>query len=407
MSVTLPTATTAVERLDSQRRIAVRNRLLEVGAIVGVAGGAVLALSPTAPTVGVVAIACGVGAAVVRLLTRRSPGWASLAAIAVLVAAVLLVPVVHTGALGGSAFFVGVFTLVVMASAPRTVAWIAVAGAGVMLMALAAITAFGRFPEAIDGDEITWWRVAFEGVLVLVLSLVGVFVQLRLVAAAEDDLVRERTRVEALSIQLAEQNAALELDVEQQEANLATAVRDRDQMAADLREASNVDPGSGLPNQRRWESQLPVMLTHARTQGRPVCIAVVDLDEFSKVNNELGHPTGSEVIRRVAQRLARSSAPGTFVSRIGGEEFALAMPAVDERTALDQLTLLQAAVASEPWAEIDVHLNPTFSAGVCEVSPDAFGDVSSVAREALHRADLAMQRAKRNGRNRVVAAESL
>ena len=149
------------------------------------------------------------------------------------------------------------------------------------------------------------------------------------------------------------------------------------------------------------------MLTHARTQGMLVCVAVVDLDEFSKVNNELGHPAGSEVIRRVAQRLARSSAPGTFVSRIGGEEFALAMTAVDERTALDQLTLLQAAVASEPWSEIDAHLNPTFSAGVCEVSPDAFGDVSSVAREALHRADLAMQRAKRNGRNRVVAAESL
>ncbi len=403
----MPSATTAVERLDSQRRTAVRNRLLEAGAIVGIAGGVVLALSPTSQTVGIVGVICGTAVGIVRTLTQRIPNWLSLTAIAVLAAGALLVPVIVTGELGGSAFFVGVFTLAFMASAPRTIAWISVAAAGVMIVVLAAITASGRFPDTVAGDEVTWWRVSVEAVLVLVLSIVGVIVQLHLASAAENDLARERARVEALSVKLVEENAVLELEVAQREANLATAVRERDQMAADLREASNVDPGSGLPNQRRWESQLPVMLTQARTQGMLVCVAVVDLDEFSKVNNELGHPAGSEVIRRVAQRLARSSAPGTFVSRIGGEEFALALPAVDERTALDQLTLLQAAVASEPWAEIDAHLNPTFSAGVCEVSPDAFGDVSSVAREALHRADLAMQRAKRNGRNRVVAAESL
>jgi len=326
---------------------------------------------------------------------------------AVVATMALLVPAIITGELGTSAYFVGVFTLAVMATAPRTAAWISIALSAVLLSLLTAITALGRLPDLDLADEVTWSRAVVGAALVLVMSVVVVVVQERLATAAQVDLVRERARVETLSVQLEHENAALEIDVVRQEANLQTAIRERDQMAADLREASNVDPGSGLPNQRRWESQLPVMLTHARTQGTLVCVAVVDLDEFSKINNELGHPAGSEVIRRVAQRLARSSAPGTFVSRIGGEEFALALPTVDQRTAVDQLILLQAAVAAEPWTEIDEQLSPTFSAGVCEVSPDAVGDVSSVAREALHRADLAMQRAKRNGRNRVVAADSL
>ena len=73
---------------------------------------------------------------------------------------------------------------------------------------------------------------------------------------------------------------------------------------------------------------------------------------------------------------------------------------------MQRCRLLQAAVSAESWGEVAEGLAPTFSAGVVEIAPDAVGDVSSVARLAVHRADLAMQRAKREGRNRIIAGES-
>ena len=313
---------------------------------------------------------------------------------------------VSTGNAAGSAFFVGVLVLVAVASGPSRMAWWAVGAAAITLAIIWAVTNQAQSsPEA--GGGLTWGVVLLESAFVAGATLIDLTILLRLADDAATDRDQQRRLVHQLTTAVAAENAQLETIVADRTAHLATAVRDRDLLTADLREASSVDPGSGLPNLRRWEAQLPVLLAQAREVSALVCVAVLDLDSFSEVNNRLGHLVGDEVIRRIAYRLRHNSSSDSLVSRIGGEEFGIAVMGIDQATAVQRLQLLQAAVASEEWEAIDVGLSPTFSVGIVEVSPDAVGDVSSVAREAVHHADLAMQRAKREGRNRIVVASAL
>jgi len=88
---------------------------------------------------------------------------------------------------------------------------------------------------------------------------------------------------------------------------------------------SRLDALTGLPNRRAFEERLPVELSRASRQGRPVALCLIDLDGFKSVNDSLGHPAGDDVLRQVAQILDDSRlADDCF--RIGGDEFAILMP---------------------------------------------------------------------------------
>jgi len=391
---------------DRLRRRRLRGMLLTATGIGALALGLALATLPDARVAAVFAVMGGVVLLIVRLVIARVPDWLSLTVLTAVIVGLLFAGPLATGNLAGRAFLVGVLTLVVLATAPRPPIAVAVIVPIVALVMLWRLTRPVAMPMGV-GEEVTWTLIVVEAALVAAGTLVALTMLLSLVDASAADRDSERERVEQLASDVLLRNEQLELEVAERTAHLEAAVRERDQLAADLREASTVDPGSGLPNQRRWEMQLPVMLAQARERSMLVCVAVIDLDEFSSINHELGHVAGDEVIRRVAQRLHAGAGPETLVSRIGGEEFGLAFVGIDQRLAVGRCQLLQAAVSAEPWNEVGSNLAPTFSAGVVEVSPDAVGDVSSVAREALLRADSAMQRAKREGRNRILSAEPL
>jgi diguanylate cyclase (GGDEF)-like protein len=119
------------------------------------------------------------------------------------------------------------------------------------------------------------------------------------------------------------------------------------------------------------------------------CVAMVDLDHFKTVNDTLGHHVGDAVLRDFARTLRTVMRAGDTAGRIGGEEFALVLPKTDVAGAARLLARLQAE-----W--IDRRSHPiTFSAGVSAIGDDG----PSVA---LRRADAALYRAKRAGRDRVV-----
>ncbi len=392
--------------LDQTRRARLRNTLLVLAAAGAVLAGLGLMLDSASRSLALAALAGGVALVVLRLVSSRLPEWVTLALLFLVIAALLLSGPVSTGDVAGSAFFVGVLVLVAVASGPSRIVWWAVGAAAITLAIIWAVTNQAQSsPEA--GGGLTWGVVLLESAFIAAATLIDLSILLRLADDAAADRERQRQLVHELTTAVAAENAQLETIVADRTAHLADAVRDRDLLTADLREASSVDPGSGLPNLRRWEAQLPVLLAQAREESALVCVAVLDLDSFSEVNNRLGHLVGDEVIRRIAYRLRNNSSPDSLVSRIGGEEFGIAVKAIDQATAVQRLQLLQAAVASEEWDAIDVGLSPTFSVGIVEVAPDAVGDVSSVAREAVHHADLAMQRAKREGRNRIVVANPL
>lgn len=125
---------------------------------------------------------------------------------------------------------------------------------------------------------------------------------------------------------------------------------------------------------------------------------MLDLDHFKRVNDGFGHGAGDQVLRQVASLLRDHARPDTLLARFGGEEFVVLAPVEDLRAARHLAERLRLAIAHAPWAEITQEaISVTLSAGVTLF---ALGESLD---DALRRADAALYRAKRDGRNPVQA----
>ncbi|MGN6101272.1 MAG: PleD family two-component system response regulator [Devosia sp.] len=187
-------------------------------------------------------------------------------------------------------------------------------------------------------------------------------------------------------------------------ARVRTQIR-RFRYAVELRESVNhtlalavTDELTGLYNRRYFERHLAIMLSKAREQDRDMAVMLIDMDFFKAVNDNHGHDIGDAVLREFALRLRRNIRGVDLACRFGGEEFVVLMPDTDYRQAQGVAERVRMAVAERLF---DVGrnrgLSVTVSVGVAlnerpDDTPDAL----------LKRADIALYRAKREGRNRVV-----
>ncbi|GGM98546.1 GGDEF domain-containing protein [Thermus composti] len=152
---------------------------------------------------------------------------------------------------------------------------------------------------------------------------------------------------------------------------------------------------TGLPNRRYLDLLLPQELTRAKRYGRPLSLVLLDLDGFKAVNDLHGHEVGDRVLQALAQCLKAHLRRSDRAVRLGGEEFTLLLPETPLPQALRLAERLRQAVeviAVPPVARI------TASFGVAEAGP------TDTPLTLLRRADEAMYRAKRKGKNRVEAA---
>jgi diguanylate cyclase (GGDEF)-like protein len=156
--------------------------------------------------------------------------------------------------------------------------------------------------------------------------------------------------------------------------------------AARLEALANTDPLTGLANRRAWQERLPALLANAQTSHLAVC--VLDLDLFKAYNDNHGHAAGDTLLAQTAHTWQQELRPGDLLARLGGEEFALAMVGSDMLTAHAVLERLRRLV---PNAQ-------TCSAGLAHHQP---GDT---AETLLQRADAALYKAKRAGRNQTTIA---
>jgi len=166
-------------------------------------------------------------------------------------------------------------------------------------------------------------------------------------------------------------------------------------------EMAITDQLTGLHNRRYMGRHLNTLISNAEKSGRPIAFLILDIDHFKSVNDTYGHDIGDEVLREFASRISANVRGIDLACRYGGEEFVVVMPETDMELASTVAERLRRSVETSAFAisRAPHNLNITISIGIA--SSQGTGDS---ADSLLHRADQALYRAKREGRNRVVAA---
>ena len=203
-----------------------------------------------------------------------------------------------------------------------------------------------------------------------------------LMRAKQDELARANARLAALNLDLAASDAQ------------------KSRLVVELERQSREDSLTGLANRRRLDQRLRDEFDRAVRYGRPLAVAIADLDHFKSVNDRWTHAVGDAVLRRVASVLAAEVRHTDLVARYGGEEFVLVLVETGAEAAAAVCEKVRAAIAAHDWSGIAPGLAITVSIGwstdTTLAGPDAMLGV----------ADAALYRAKAAGRNRIAGGRT-
>jgi diguanylate cyclase (GGDEF)-like protein len=199
----------------------------------------------------------------------------------------------------------------------------------------------------------------------------------------------------AVSLDNALVHASLERKVAERTEQLTLANRRLEQLSA-------TDPLTGVANRRRLEQVLDAEWHRAERSGKPLAMAMIDIDGFKSYNDHYGHAAGDRCLQRVATHLRAHVRDADVVARYGGEEFAIVMPDADVGTAVGIAEGLRTGIAAlretpGPASQPMV----TVSVGVAAEVPSVGGKWEHLVK----RADAELYDAKRAGRNRVEPTE--
>ncbi len=194
--------------------------------------------------------------------------------------------------------------------------------------------------------------------------------------AARDELRGMRERVQVTEAEIA--NLHLELD----------------RVTAQARH----DPLTGALNRKGLDEALNREVSNVRRKETPLCLALLDIDNFKNINDNLGHTTGDLALAHLAQVARECMRPQDVLARYGGEEFVVLLPDTPLDRGIEAMIRLQRELTKRFFLAGAEKILITFSAGVAQLAPDEDGAA------AIKRADQAMYTAKRAGKNRVLGA---
>ena len=175
---------------------------------------------------------------------------------------------------------------------------------------------------------------------------------------------------------------------------LVAAVRERERHEERLHRQANFDALTDLANRSLFFDRLNQALLHARRHGLTAALLFVDLNHFKEVNDAYGHPAGDQLLTQIAAALTATVRREDTVARLGGDEFAILLPQIDTH---QHAALL--AERSWRWSPRPYPVDggqATISAASASRSPST---ARAMARSFMKCADMAMFRAKKNGKN--------
>ncbi len=192
---------------------------------------------------------------------------------------------------------------------------------------------------------------------------------------------------------LVKHNQKLQETVSQTKAELTLAAKIAGDAQVALKEQALKDSLTGLWNRRAIFSMLEREICRAQRDRLSITLVMIDLDHFKDINDTHGHLTGDDVLREVAGRLVDLMRPYDFAGRYGGEEFLIVLPSCSPHNGVQRAEGFRRVVAERPVPTAIGPLSVTCSLGVA-----AF-DEAMTPEDLIHRADEALYRAKRQGRN--------
>jgi len=197
-------------------------------------------------------------------------------------------------------------------------------------------------------------------------------------------------------------NVALILLGWQRYKSLSAELKVRRKSEEEARRLADIDHLTGCFNRRSFTTLLGDRLTHLERREHALAAIALDLDNFKQVNDLYGHQAGDEVLRNTADRIDRLLPDGAILARLGGDEFVCVVPyhpEVPDR--VDQLTARMAEQVARPVKCGTATIDITISIGIASSRQlDDMRNGTTSAQSLMHKADIAMYHAKKQGKNR-------
>ncbi len=208
------------------------------------------------------------------------------------------------------------------------------------------------------------------------------------------DVLQDTGRVQAQALLTRDHLAHARAEAEAAEQRIQALERQLEEVSSLVQ----VDPLTGALNRRGLEALLERECQRAQASGHPLCVALMDLDDFHVTNDNHGHDGGDRALHHLVT-VARAQLRSTDgIARVGGDEFVLVLASTGLEEGLATTRRLQLALQQRPVMHGEVRIHVGFSAGVAELRTGERGS------DALRRADQAMYTAKRAGKAQVQAA---
>lgn len=208
----------------------------------------------------------------------------------------------------------------------------------------------------------------------------------------EQHLVAGIGRESATSPDLVDQVEALRRRYQESVSQLAS-------LTGRLRELAMIDSLTGVLNRRAFLDHADGEWVRHRRHKHALSCAMIDVDGFKRINDSYGHAAGDALLQHIGALLRATLRASDLPARLGGDEFVALMPETANEGAITLGERLLSRLASRPLAVLDQNISATLSIGV------ASADGAQSLEELLARADAALYRAKKEGRNRVVRSE--
>ncbi len=209
-----------------------------------------------------------------------------------------------------------------------------------------------------------------------------------------EHLMQDTRTIQAEMVRSHEELKATRKQVQEYESK----VSDLQSSLQTLSELISHDPLTNTLNRRGMEQLFEIEVSRCERRGKPMSLAMLDIDNFKQLNDLLGHQAGDQALAHLSTILRQVIRPADAVARFGGEEFVIILPETDLHEAERVIVRVQRELTKRFFLHNNEKVLITFSAGVAARQPGE-------ARDALiERADQAMYQAKRAGKNRVTTA---